>query len=67
MKRRRHEPAKSFGNQIKRKLTGNGIILMKQLIEKESEELARRIGVSNKELETLINKVETCFYNLHHS
>ncbi len=58
---------KDLGNQIKRKLSANGIILMKQLIEEESEELARRIGVSNKELETLINKVETCFYNLHHS
>ena len=57
---------RGLGKPIKRKLTAEGIILMKQLIEEEPEKLARRIGVSKKDLENIIERAKTCFYTLHH-
>ena len=57
---------RGLGKQIKRKLSSEGIIFMKQLIEEEPEKLALRIGVSNKDLENIIERAKTCFYTLHH-
>jgi HJR/Mrr/RecB family endonuclease len=57
---------RKLNTQIKRKLSSEGIILMKQLIEEEPSKLAHRIGISTKEVTNIIKKATTCFYTLHH-
>jgi hypothetical protein len=57
---------KGLGTRIRRKLLLEGIVAMKQLIKKDPSKLANSIGMSQNDLEKIMNKVKTCCYTIHH-
>ena len=57
---------KGLMKRIKDQLISDGIVLMKQLLEEEPKELAKRIRLSTKDLENIIEKAKTCAHTLRY-
>lgn len=50
---------KSLNVRTRNKLTSNGVILLKQLIERNATELRRQTGISKEKLRSLVNDART--------
>ena len=53
---------KGLDNKTRMKLVNYGIVLMKQMIEKEASKLARETGISQKTLKEIVKKTKTSTY-----
>jgi hypothetical protein len=51
---------------MRKKTVSGGILLIKQLVEEDPDTLARRIGVSEKVLESVIETARTCVSAIHY-
>lgn len=57
---------KGLRTEMRRKTVSGGILLIKQLVEEDPDTLARRIGVSEKVLESVIETARTCVSAIHY-
>jgi hypothetical protein len=57
---------KGLRTEMRRKMVSGGILLIKQLVEENPDTLARRIGVSKKVLERLIETARTSVSAIHY-
>lgn len=57
---------KDLTKETRKKLTSAGIILIKQLVEEDPEEIARRAGMPYRSVESILEKAKACTYTLSH-
>ncbi len=57
---------KGLERQTMEKLASAGMVLIKQLVEEEPEELGRRAEISKETVESIIERAKTCSYALSH-
>jgi hypothetical protein len=57
---------KDLTKETREKLTSAGIILIKQLVEEDPEEIARRAGMPYGSVESIIEKAKACTSTLSH-